>query len=214
MFVVYCQIPLGIPPPSIQGYQTNLIDASTWQAREHGDVRKSSYFSEPPKLFEASWILTQEQFDLWWAWYENILGAGEQAFALDVPVLGKQGVPLTRDFERIAAQFVEPYSVNCILGSPIIYTIRARLINWGLAELDSLAGGATNRQGASETVSPPLNSSGDLTFEGYALILPQALNVTHGASAASSMIISTVLEATLSNAADAESSFEAEHIPG
>ena len=95
------KFPQHLPLPTISGYSIKPDDAIIRTDMESGPARQRRRFSQTPSKIAVRWVMNQEQFSLFEAWYKFHAKEGAEWF--DIQLLG--GLGLLEQEARFIQQF-------------------------------------------------------------------------------------------------------------
>ena len=95
------KFPQHLPLPTIDGYSIKPDDAIIRTDMESGPARQRRRFTQTPSKIAVRWVMNQEQFSLFEAWYKFLAKEGAEWF--DIQLLG--GLGLIEQEARFIQQF-------------------------------------------------------------------------------------------------------------
>ena len=95
------KFPQHLPLPTISGYSIKPDDAIIRTDMESGPARQRRRFTQTPSKIAVRWVMNQEQFSLFEAWYKFHAKEGAEWF--DIQLLG--GLGLLEQEARFIQQF-------------------------------------------------------------------------------------------------------------
>lgn len=169
-------IPAALPRPLAEQHAYDGVDAALTVPKDQGELRRLPRYPAVPQRLALAWRFTQDQFDVFWDWYEDELLAGARRFDVFV---GKQGEAVTAGIAPgtwHTAQFLEVPQYEPQRGGR--YLVRARVLCIG-APFDVriapsiFASGVNARTGGARMQPPGLHAAGSNTRDGSAYTRPQ-----------------------------------------
>lgn len=86
-------VPASLPPLLATPHVFTPKPMGLERERDQGERRvRPTYRSPPPQVFQGQWYLDQDQFDAWYAFYEEQLRAGAEDFDVQVAEQGGESV--------------------------------------------------------------------------------------------------------------------------
>lgn len=156
--------PESLPAALVAGHGFEPLPNARIRERDQGESRMRPRYRSVPEMCAASWLLDQDQFDVFHDWFEDSLIAGSLDFDVRVQLRGTQ-----TGTTWYTAVFPQGYSADVTHG--LLYRINAPLLL--REELGPIriapgisAWGAIEFTGSVRMTPFVLSASGAITFDG------------------------------------------------
>ena len=102
------RLPAALPAPSQGGYGIEWLEAAESVEMDDGHTRRRPKYRSAPRKVTLAWVLSQAQFDVFYAFWHTTLRGGARPFAIALHGLGAPGARWTH------AQFAAPYKAAVV----------------------------------------------------------------------------------------------------
>lgn len=100
--------PDTLPLPEVEGYGIQPQAAFIRTDMDQGPARQRRRFTTAPTHYPVKWIMTEEQMELFEAWYEGAADAGAAWFTVQL----RNG----RGLQQVEARFMQPWQAGLLGG--------------------------------------------------------------------------------------------------